>query len=97
MHPLQFYGPLRILLAPVKDHLFTWIPDVIWLFLRFPCDSSFSPLQRCLEAGEGWVGSVSANHSYISPIKSNVIMGAGLSLEFLESVPKIAFYRSSED
>ena len=57
----------------------------------------FSPLQRCLETVEGWVGSVSAKHSYISPIENSVIVGAGLSLEFLESVPKITFYRCSED
>lgn len=94
MHALQFLGPLSILLAPVKDRLFTWIPDVVRLFLRFHCDSSFSPLHCCLEAVEGWVGCVLAKHSYISPIKSNVTMGAGLSLE---SVPKIAFYRNSGD
>lgn len=48
----------------------------------------FSPLQCCLESVEGWAGSVSPKHSCISPTKSNWIMGAGLSLEFLESVPK---------
>lgn len=45
----------------------------LWFFL-FPIAALFGG------SGEGWVGSVSAKHSYISPIKSNVIMGAGLSL-----------------
>lgn len=94
MHPACFFGSLSILLAPVKDRLFTWLPDVIWLFLRFHCGYSFP---HCSAAWEGWVGSVSAKHFYISPIKSNVIVGAGLSLEFLQSVPKIIFCRSSED
>lgn len=74
MHPLQFFGPLSILLVPVKDRLFLRIPDAMWLFLRFHCDSSLSLLQRCLEAVEGWAGSVSVKHSYISPVKSNVII-----------------------
>lgn len=55
------------------------------------------PFPHCSAAWEGWVGSVSARHFYISPIKSNVIVGADLSLEFLQSVPKIIFCRNGED
>jgi len=50
MHPLQFCGPLSILLAPVKDRLFTWIPDVIWLLLGFRCVS----FPHCSAAWRQW-------------------------------------------
>lgn len=84
---LRFLVPIAPCWLQWKSIYLPWL----WLSPRNHCDSSFSPLQCCLESVEAWAGSVSAKHSCISPAKNNRIMGAGLSLGFLESVPKLLF------
>lgn len=88
MHTLLFFSPHSILLASVKEHLFV---TLVMALPRNHRESSFSSLQCCLESVEGWAGSVSTKHSWISLTKNNRIVRAELSLDFLESVPKLLF------
>lgn len=92
MHPLQFFGPLSILVALVRDYLNGFL-------MQYGCSWDFMvilPFPYCRAAWRR-VGYTFEKHSYTSLIKSNVIMGEGLFLEFLESVPRNTSCRNSED